>query len=604
MANLDGSVQLSQFPQLLNTRRERPSNESTSNAMLLQAGYIHVTAPGIVELSEMGLRSLNRVERIVREEMKKLASEVRLTALQPRELWERAGRWEKYGKAVFRTSVIDGSDMMLAPTHEEPITDYAKTFLHSHKQLPFSLYQITSKFRNELRPKGGLMRGREFLMKDSYSFDLDVGGMVQSFENHREAYRQIFSRLGLQFYEVQADSGAIGGSGSIEFLVKAEHVGEDILMLCTNHCGYGANLETAVSGTHFEDDVGTSSEVRKVHTPNVGTIDDLTAFLVDDLEKYSDPERMIKTLIYNVDDAPVVVILRGDYEVNEVKLRNALNANEVELADEDTIREVTGANVGFAGPFELSDKYTLVADPSVMVLRDALTGANETDYHYTGIDAKRDINATMVKDIRDVVVDEPCIECSNPLESVRGTEVGHIFQLGTAYSGPLGLTYLDDQQQAQEVVMGCYGIGVSRLLPVVLEQEEYTFTDGKQYGINWPDHLAPFDIMVIPTGRQEEVNDAARNLYHMFDDAGLDVLLDDREDSRFGVKMNDADLVGVPLKVIVSPKTIENQTVEIETRTGEKLTTPYAIISPILEGVNNLPWDQRVTYLKEALPNP
>ncbi|HHY36067.1 MAG TPA: proline--tRNA ligase [Firmicutes bacterium] len=545
------------------TLREVPAEaETISHQYLLRAGMIRKIAAGIYIYLPLAQRVLQKIERIVREEMDKQGGqELLLPALHPADLWLESGRWDVYGKELFRLKDRHERDYCLGPTHEEVITDLVRREVSSYRQLPLLLYQIQTKFRDEIRPRFGLIRGREFTMKDLYSFDKDEEGLEVSYRKMYHAYSEVFRRCALEFRVVEADSGAIGGSASHEFVVIAE-TGESEIAYCDN-CAYAANVERAEAARDVTESAEPRRELELVSTPGVTTIAEVADFLA------VDPKQMIKTLIYLAIDKeeyyPVVVLLRGDREVNEVKLQNHLGCLHLALADADTVREITGAPVGFAGPVGLKD-VRLIADVEVPSIVNGVCGANRADYHWVNVNPGRDFVVTEVADIHKVVAGDKCKVCGHALKTTRGIEVGHIFKLGTKYSEAMGATFLDEKGNKKPFVMGCYGIGIPRTMAAAIEQNH----DDK--GIIWPMPIAPYQVVVVPVNsRVEEQMKVAERLYRDMLEAGIEVVLDDR-DERAGVKFNDADLIGFPLRVTIGSRSLQEGKVEIKKRrTGETM---------------------------------
>jgi len=543
----------------LPTLKEDPSEaEVISHKLMVRAGLIRKLASGIYTYLPLGLKVLRKMENIVREEMNRAgAQEILMPGIQPADLWKESGRWDVYGKELLRFRDRHGHDYCLAPTHEEVVTDLIRREIRSYRDLPVNLYQIQTKFRDEIRPRFGLMRGREFGMKDAYSFDPDEAGAEESYRVMFEAYQRIFERCGLRFTAVEADSGAIGGSFSHEFMVLAD-TGEDALVHCPG-CGYAANTEKAeLPPPGPASDRG--AEVppwEKVLTKNMRTVDEVTGFLG------VGPADLIKTMIYQTNQGPVAVLVRGDHEVNEIKLKNLLDGHEPELAGPEVIQKVTGAPVGFAGPVGL--KVRVLADQAVKTMTRAVVGGNLADYHLINVVPERDFSVEGYYDLRTAREGDPCPRCGAALEIKRGIEVGHVFKLGIKYSRALRATYLDAQGLEQLVVMGCYGIGVGRTVAAAIEQNH------DLNGIIWPMPLAPFEAVILPLQSQDrEVIEAAENLYQTLLGLGVDVLLDDR-DERAGIKFKDADLIGAPLRLSVSRKTLAKNQVEFKERRAEKL---------------------------------
>ncbi len=558
----------------LPTLREDPAEaEVISHKLMLRAGMIRRLASGIYSFLPLGLRVLRKVERIVREEMDKAgALEVLLPLVQPAELWQETGRWDRFGKELLRFKDRKDHDFCLGPTHEEVITDLVRKEVRSYRDLPLILYQIATKFRDEIRPRFGLMRGREFIMKDAYSFDADEEGLNRSYELMYETYEKIFNRCGLRFRAVLADTGAIGGDVSHEFMVLAE-TGEDVIASCPS-CGYAANLEMAEATRRFSYPEEKEKPLQKVSTPGVKRAEDVAAFLGVPLTK------LVKTLIYLVDGKPYAVLIRGDHELNEVKLRRALEAERVEMAGPDEVEKLTGAPVGFAGPIGLSG-VTIIADRALEGLKNFVVGANEKDAHYVNANFSRDFQAEAFYDLRNVTEGDLCPRCGKPLTLTRGIEVGHIFKLGTKYSAAMGATFLDREGKERPLVMGCYGIGVSRTVAAAIEQNH------DAHGIIWPLSLAPFHVALLTLGPQDdELMRASEALYQGLTQAGVEVLWDER-DERPGVKFKDADLIGLPYKVVVGKKFKETGKVEVKPRAGEELQ----LLSP----------EEAVNFLKEKV---
>ena len=537
----------------LATQREIPADaEIPSHRLMLRAGLIRKMASGIYSFMPMGYRTYRKVEAVIREEMDKAgAQELIMPALLPAEAYQGSGRWEKFGPEMFRLSDRGGRSFCLGPTHEEPFTEAVRDSIRSYKQLPVTLYQIQHKYRDEKRPRFGVIRAREFVMKDAYSFDVDEAGLDISYKKMYDAYRAIFDRLGLDYTIVDADSGAMGGSGSQEFMVKSE-VGEDAICFC-DACGYAANEEKA-GWTRPEAETAEELPIEKIHTPDVKTIEELCGFL------NCGPEAFVKTIIYNIDGKFVAAMCRGDRDVNETKLGNLFDATEMELAAFADVEMITGAKVGFAGPVGLKQKIEIVVDPEVSGMKNFVVGACESDYHFKNVNIGRDFEADQVADITNAKEGDICPKCGNgKLGMARGVEVGHIFKLGTKYSDALGCVYLDNNGKEHSMVMGCYGIGVSRVLAAIIEQ--YHDDDG----IIWPSIVAPYKVIVVPTkANDEEIMGVAEKLYGELTKAGCEVLIDDRNE-RPGVKFKDADLLGIPLRITVGRRAGEG-IVEVKRR--------------------------------------
>ena len=549
---------------LLNTLKETPADaEVISHQLMLRTSMIRKVAAGIYSYLPLGLRSVRKVERIVREEMDRAgAIELLMPMVVPAELWQESGRWEQYGKELRRLKDRKEADFCLGPTHEEVVTDIARREVRSYRQLPLNLYQVQTKFRDEIRPRFGLMRGREFIMKDAYSFDLDEAGADIAYEKMYRAYRRIFERCGLRFRAVEADSGAIGGNFSHEFMVLAES-GEDAIVSCDS-CEYAANVEKAELRSAQESAPAPAEEIARVLTPARKTIEDVALFLE------TSPERLVKTLILQTDAGETVaVLLRGGRELNQVKLTRLLGCNWVELAGEETVLQVTGAASGFAGPVGL--KIPVLADFEVGAMSDFIVGANEKDYHLRGVNAGRDFAVERYADLRQAVDGDSCPRCSGHLEAWRGIEVGHVFKLGTKYSQTMNAVVLDEQGQERLLFMGCYGIGIGRTVAAAIEQNH------DANGIIFPMPIAPFQVLVTMVNPNDEaVCKAAEALYAELQEAGIEVLLDDR-DERPGSKFKDADLIGIPLRVTVGARGLKDAVVELQhRRSGERSLLPLS----------------------------
>lgn len=546
------------------TLRETPAEaEIASHKLALRAGLMRKNVSGVYTYLPLGWRVIRKVEQIVREEMDRAGGqEILMSALQPAELWQETGRWYDYGPEMFKLTDRAGRQFCLGPTHEEIFTALVRDEVKSYRQLPLLLYQIQTKYRDEIRPRFGLMRARDFIMKDLYSFDRDEAGLDVSYQKMYDAYCRAFHRCGIDYRVVEADVGAMGGSSSHEFMVIAD-VGEAQLVYC-DECGYAGNVERAEAipaPAGDEDEPFTPRE--KVPTPNMRTIEELTAALG------LPPSKFIKTMIYTADGKVVAALVRGDREVNDVKLKNVLKAIELELAPPEVIERVTGAPVGFAGPIGLSGVDVIVADREVPHVRNAVVGANEADAHIKGVNYGRDYAADIVTDIRTAVAGDKCPKCGAALLSARGIEVGHIFKLGTKYSEALGATFLDEEGKERVMIMGSYGIGITRTVAAIIEK----FHD--EDGIKWPMPVAPYHVVIVPVSVEDEAQlSAAEKLYNALNELGVETVLDDR-DERPGVKFKDADLIGWPLRVTIGPKSLAHGSVEIKVRaTGELFTVP------------------------------
>jgi prolyl-tRNA synthetase len=536
---------------LLPTVKEAPSDATTaSHSLLLRAGYIRRVGAGIYSFLPLGVKVLKKIEQIVVEEMNRSGAEqVLLPVLLPAEYFRESGRWDVFGPELFRLKDRKDADYHLGPTHEEIITDLARREIHSYRDLPKNLYQVQIKFRDEPRPRAGLLRCREFLMKDAYSFDADAAGAEASYGLMRDAYTRIFDRTGLTYRRVSADAGSMGGSKNEEFQVLV-HSGEDIIVACES-CEYAANLEVAVSrvAPSASPDPG-SPAATPTDTPKQKSIEDVAKFLG------LPPNRLLKSLLYRAGDRFALAVVRGDHELNEDKLARALGVREIELADAAAVQRLTGAPVGFAGPVGFTGE--ILVDPAASQVPAAVCGANATDRHLLNVQFGRDYTGKVV-DLRSVVDGDVCVECGAVLRRYRGIEAGHIFVLGTHYSQKMGATYLDQEQKKQVLVMGCYGIGVSRLVAAAVEQHHDDF------GIAWPISVAPYQVHLVQLGDGERVDRAVREIEAGLEAKGLEVLVDDREE-RPGVKFKDADLIGVPLRVTVGDRGLDKGQVELKRR--------------------------------------
>ena len=551
------------------TLREVPSDaDVVSQQLMLRAGFMRKTANGLYSFLPLGWRSIKKIEAIVREEMDRAsAQEIMMPILQPAEIWKESGRWNAYGAEMMRINDRHDNEFCLGPTHEEMITTLVKNEINSYRQLPVNLYQIQSKFRDERRPRYGLMRSREFIMKDAYSFDVDEAGLEESYKSMYDAYTRIFNRCGLTFRPVEADSGAIGGSGTHEFMAIAE-AGEADIVYCTK-CDYAANIEIGKPGIMKQEEEALQ-ELSVVDTPNASSIEAVAEMLNLPLHK------TIKAVVFSIDGKVVLAIVRGDHEVNEVAVQHAvLGSVEPEMATPEELEKV-GLTAGFISPVGLqqTEEFAIVVDESVMETYNVCGGANKKDAHYVNINPKRDFNVEdiIVAPIRLITKDDVCPTCGGSLEHAKGIEVGQVFKLGTKYSEALQATFLDQNGRPNPMIMGCYGIGVSRTLAAAIEQYH------DENGIIWPRSIAPFEAVIVPINAKDEaLMSTSETIYTALQEAGVDVLLDDRKD-RAGVKFKDADLIGYPLRITVSKNTLENNEVEIQIRkSGEAL--PCAIDS-------------------------
>ncbi len=559
----------------LPTMKETPAEaEVVSHRLMFRAGMIRKVATGIYTYLPLGLRAIRKVESIVREEMNAAgAQELLMPMVQPADLWMESRRWDYYGKELLRLKDRNDRDYCLGPTHEEIITDLVRREVRSYRDLPLNLYQIQTKFRDEIRPRFGVMRAREFIMKDAYSFDRDDAGAEESYQVMYRAYSRIFERCGLRFKAVEADTGSIGGSNSHEFMVLAD-TGEDVILSC-DRCAYAANTEKAVSLLDEEPSAAgekaPAPSMEKVYTPGKKHVEEVAAFLK------VRPGDLIKTMIFETDRGLVAGLIRGDLEINPIKLKNLLGANFIVLAADEEVARITKAAVGFAGPVKLT--IPVIADPSIMAIRDAVCGANETDHHLIHVDPRRDFEVKEVADIRQARAGERCPRCGKGrLEEYRGIEVGHVFKLGTKYSEALRATYLDEKGQERLIVMGCYGIGVGRTVAAAIEQCH------DEHGIIFPDQIAPFQVEILPVQtKNEQVVRFSEGLYETLRKEGWEVLLDDR-DIRPGVKFKDADLIGIPWRIVIGRKFGDQGLVEVKSRaTGEVADIPAEKVMEELE---------------------
>ncbi len=548
----------------LPTAREIPSDaELISHQLMVRAGMIRKLTSGVYSWLPLGYRVLRKFEEIVRREMDRAgAQEVFLPMVQPAELWQESGRWVHYGKELLRFRDRHDRECCLGPTHEEVITDLVRNELKTYRQLPKNLYQIQTKFRDEIRPRFGVMRSREFGMKDAYSFDVDEAGSEISYRKMFEAYRRIFARCGLNFRPVEADSGSIGGNYSHEFMVMADS-GEDAVCYCSG-CDYAANLEKAeIARPDVNIFDGEIPPVEEIHTPQVKTIEDICRFLE------VKPSAVVKTLIFSADDIPVAVLVRGDHEVNEIKVKNHLHCAMIELADDATIRGVTGSVKGFAGAAGI--KCRIVADYSLLGMNDMIMGANRDDFHLRHVKPGRDFSLLEFADLRTIREKDPCPRCGGEINIARGIEVGHVFKLGIKYSKAMKAVFLDKNGKEQFMFMGCYGIGIGRTVAAAVEQ------NNDADGIVWPLALAPYHVIITPVNINEKsLADAAETIYQTLLGLGVETILDDR-DERVGVKFKDADLIGIPWRITIGPKKLAEGNVEVRNRrSGEVLIIPLA----------------------------
>lgn len=544
------------------TLKEAPADaEVMSHKLLIRAGMVRKLTSGLYIYLPLGLKALEKASRIVREEMNRAgAQELLMPMVQPADLWEETGRWEFYGKELLRFADRHDRAYCLGPTHEEVITDLVRGEVRSYRQLPLTLYQIQTKFRDEIRPRFGLMRGREFVMKDAYSFDRDEAGVDESYRKMFDAYMRIFSRMGLKFRAVEADTGSIGGNFSHEFMVLAD-TGEDTIAACTA-CTYAANIERATVLWQGESCTAPCAAAEAVSTPGAHTVDEVCKYMA------VSPTALVKTLLFAVDNAPVAVLVRGDREVNDIKLKNLLQADSVEFATPEQVVAWTEAPVGFAGPVGLKVER-VYADNELQGATDWVTGANQGDTHLRHVDLQRDANISAYADLRQITLSDPCPQCGGRIELPRGIEVGHVFKLGTKYSEAMKATFLDENGKEKVMIMGCYGIGVSRVVAACIEQ------NNDESGIVFPPALAPYQVTLLNLDiKNADVCAKVDAMYAELQAADLEVLLDDREE-RPGIKFKDADLLGSPLQLVVGAKSLARGVIEAkDRRSGIKTELP------------------------------
>ncbi len=558
------------------TMKEDPAEATVaSHILMLRAGLIRKLSSGLYSFLPLGLRAMRKMENIVRREMDRAnGQEFRLPLILTKEMWEASGRYSAMGDLMMKVKDRGGNDFVLAPTHEEAFTDLIKNELQSYKQLPFTVYQIGNKYRDEIRPRFGIMRSREFVMKDAYSFNLNEQCLDESYKEMQDAYKRIFSSCGLKTVSVKADSGAMGGTGSEEFMVPSD-VGEDEIINCEK-CGYTANVETAICGDLLSASAKSDAVIEKVSTPDVKTIEQLAEFFK------CEKNRFIKSMLYvdgeNSETPPVLVLMRGDLEINEVKLANVTSFVLPILADDAVVQKTVGSEVGFVGPVGLKG-VKVIADKSIEIMVDCFSGANEKDYHFKNIQPGRDFSPESYVDLRLVKTGASCSECGAKLKSFRGIEVGHLFKLGDKYTKALGTEYLDENGKRAFPLMGCYGIGVGRTLASVIEQNR----DDK--GIIWPMSLAPFEVLIIPLNYKDEaLKKVADDLHEKLQTVGVDPLLDDRK-ARAGVKFKDAELIGIPISITIGNRGIESGELELKIRGREEgLSVPIdQVVEKVLQ---------------------
>jgi prolyl-tRNA synthetase len=523
--------------------------------LLLKAGYIRRIAAGVYTFLPLGFAVYKKIENIVREEMNRAGGiEILMPALNPAELWQESERWTNFGPELFKLKDRTERDFCLAPTHEEVSVEIVRRTIKSYRQLPLLIYHIQTKFRDEPRPRGGLIRAKEFVMKDLYSFDRDEKGLDESFEKIRLAYERILQRLKLPYLILEAEAGAIGGKYTLEFTVPTP-AGEDEVILCRS-CGYASSKSIAIIGDS-EVPEGEEIPLQKVHTPNLKTVQEVASFLS------TSPDRLVKTLIYIADGGYVAALIRGDRELSESKLASAIGAKSLQMADGETIERLTGAPVGFSGPVNLKEDVLIIADKEVAKMKGFITGANEEDFHLVGVVPGRDFSISIIADIRLAIAGDTCPKCEGKLEEIRGIEVGHIFKLGTEYSEKMKAYFQDEDGSLKPFVMGCYGLGVSRLVSATAEIHH------DEDGLCWPASVSPFDLIIILVNSQDDVQrETAEKIYAQLSQK-MSVLYDDREESP-GVKFKDADLIGIPIQVVVGRKAMEKKVELRLRRTREK----------------------------------
>ncbi len=558
----------------INTLREVPADADViSQKLMMRAGMIRKVAAGIYTYLPLGLRSVKKLEAIVREEMNRAGStELLMPAIQPAELWMESGRWQKYGKELLRIKDRHERDFVFGPTHEEVITETVRDAISSYRQLPVNLYQIQTKFRDEVRPRFGLMRGREFIMKDAYSFHTSAESLDEAYEAMRQAYTRVFHRCALDHVPVEADTGAIGGSVSHEFMVLAQS-GEDAVVSCPN-CKYGANIEKATSKFFDEEpEPAPMEKLAPLHTPGTQSIDDLGKFLK------KPTSQLVKTLVFETENGPVMVLVRGDREGNEIKIKNFLGVTMLDMLPDSRFEQATGAPVGYCGPVGTKCKRVL-ADVSLKGRKNWIVGGNVKDTHTAGVNPGRDFPEPEWGDFTTVFAGDPCPRCGGKLEIYRGIEVGHIFKLGTKYSEAMNCVFLDEKGDRHPMIMGCYGLGIGRTVAAAVEQSH------DDDGIIWPMPIAPFEVVVTSVGKDENVLQTATTVYEKLLAAGVDVLFDDR-DERPGVKFKDTDLIGFPLRIAVGAKSLANGQIEWSWRKdrAKQLGAPDEVVVKVVEQV-------------------
>lgn len=562
---------MKQSKMLIPTLRETPNDaEALSHQLLLRGGFVRQVSAGIYSYLPLATRVLEKLKTIMREEFDKIdAVEMLMPALLPADLWRESGRYETYGPELYKLKNRDQRDYILGPTHEEAFTDLVRNEIRSYKRLPLSLYQIQTKYRDEKRPRFGLLRCREFIMKDGYSFHASEESLDVGYREYEKAYYEIFNRCGLKFRAIIGDGGAMGSKDSKEFMAIAP-IGEDTIAYSTES-DYAANLEMATSLYEPKQSHEMEQPLEKVETPNVGTIEEVTAFF--DVEA----DKIIKSVFFMADGEPVLVLVRGDHEVNDVKLKNFLGADFLDEADEEDVEKYFGAHFGSIGPVGVNEDVKIYADLHVQDLENVIAGANETGYHYKNVNPKRDFKVEAYEDLRFVQEGDSSPDGNGELAFTRGIEIGHIFKLGIRYSESMGATVLDENGREKNVIMGCYGIGVSRLLSAIVEQ------NADENGINWPKGIAPYDLHVVQVNMKDEFQGKlTEEVEETMTQAGYEVLVDDRNE-RAGVKFADADLIGCPIRITVGKKAVDG-IVEVKIRkTGEMLEVKKEELKSTLE---------------------
>jgi len=555
----------------LPTLKENPAEaDVVSHQLMLRAGMMRTLTAGVYTYLPLGYRVIRKIEDIIRQAMnEKDGQELLMPVIHTSELWKESGRWDKFGPLMIKFQDRKGREYCLGPTHEEIVTDLVRDEIRSYKDLPLNLYQIQTKVRDEIRPRFGVMRGREFIMKDAYSFDIDSDGLDNSYQAMYDAYSKAFAACGLDVRAVEADTGAMGGKDSHEFMVLANS-GEDRIAFC-NNCDYAANVEKAVAGD-IAKETEEEKAMEKVHTPGKKTINEITSFLE------VQAENTIKALALLIDEEPILVLMRGDDQLNEIKLKNYLSADELTVVVDDKFIEYYKSIAGFIGPVGI-DGVKIFADKRIKNIVNAVAGANEEDYHYKNVNPERDFKVDKYLDLRNVKAGDLCPKCDGQIEIKSGIEVGHIFKLGTKYSESLQANYLDENGKEQPIVMGSYGIGVSRLVAATIEQHH------DDNGIAWPKAVAPYQVIILPLGNDDNVKNKSEEIYNELVSREIETLLDDRNE-RAGVKFNDSELIGIPLRLTVGARSLKNGIIEARIRkTGEDKEIE---LENSIEGIINL----------------